>query len=139
MQKVIHKFPVRVPEEKHLPLELTLPEDHEIVHVDDPTGRGESLSFWALVDPESEHVTRELLVVATGDTVDEEHVHLATILTRDGRIVLHVLQHVDDLPLTDLAVEDDAAAPIEEEPEAKEETPEQEPEKGKGRGRRGKS
>lgn len=139
MQKVIHKYTARIPEESHLPLELTLPEDHQIIHVADTAERGEALTFWALVDPESDHITRELLTIPTGDPVDEEHVHLATVRTRGGRIVIHVMEHVDDLPPTEdfaaaLAAEDEKPSEAEEKAEEKaEETQPEPPKRGRGR------
>lgn len=108
MQKVIHKYTARVPEEPHLPMELTLPDDHLIVHVADPAERGEALSFWALVDPDTDHITRNLLAIPTGEPVDyEEYVHMATVRTRGGRIVVHVMEHIDDVKFGNVDVEDE--------------------------------
>jgi hypothetical protein len=133
--KQIHKYVVRIPEESHLPLELELPEDHEIVHVADPAERGEALAFWALVDPESEFITRELMAIPTGEPVDDEHYYMATVRTRGGRIVIHVFGHVDDLPhMPELEM---LGQPEEEQEEDKEEEPVKEEPKPQGKGKGG--
>lgn len=74
-------------------IEIELPRDARIVHVD--AQERDAVTFWAEVDDNQPRVVRKFTLVGTGHFYPDAGVqHVGTALMDDGRFVWHLLELV---------------------------------------------